>query len=196
MTFSTRSLHEASAAVCARDGVDVSGLGVADLLALSGDVARLRRDADVLMAQVAAEIEHRSNTADAGTGLAARQGCRSAGELVARVTGGSVAEARRLVLAGGLLADADAAARREQEAALVEWSAVGSTLGSAPAPTAPLAPASPLAQVRCDLAAAVRAGRIGVDVAALFSDALAGLPDVERTRELFGRALGKAEGMP
>jgi hypothetical protein len=57
MTFSTGSLRSATMAVCASEGVDVSGLAGAELLAPSGHVAKLRRDADVLMAQVAAEIE-------------------------------------------------------------------------------------------------------------------------------------------
>ena len=194
MTFSTRALCAATAAVCARDGVDVSGLASADLLALSGHVAQLRRDADVLMAQVAAEIERRSSAADAGEGLAARQGCRSAGELVARATGGSVAEARRLVVAGGLLAEADAAARLDLAAglALTEGMDLAAGLDLAALP----ALVSPLTQFRLDLGAAVREGRIGVEVAAMFSEALAGLPDAERTRELFGKALSKAAGMP
>jgi hypothetical protein len=168
MTFSTSSLRAATAAVCAREGVDVAGLPAPELLALSGDVARLRSDADALMAQVAAEIHRRSEASDAGAGLAARQGFRSGGELVARMTGGSLAEARRLVVVGGLLAELDAC-----EAA----------------PT-------PLEEFRADLAGEVREGHIAVDVAALFSDSLACLPDAERTRDLFRRALAKAAGLP
>jgi hypothetical protein len=171
MTFLTHSVRMATAAVCAREGVDVTGLPAPELLELSGDVARLRRDADVLMAQVAAEIRRRSDAADAGAGLATRQGFRSAGELVARTTGGSVAEAQRLMVAGDLLADADAHAG----SAVVER--------------------SPMTGFRSDLAAMVRQGRIGIDAAALFSGAIVGLPDAERTRDLFSRALAKAEGL-
>jgi len=189
MTFSTGSLRSATAAVCACEGVDVCGLPASDLLALSGHVARLRRDADVLMAQVAAEIERRSDTADVGSSLAARQGFRSAGELVARETGGSVAEARRLVLTGELLAEADAAARFGGDAQSMDRA---SALDQATA----LGWFSPIAEFRCDLAAAVREGGIGVEVAALLASALAGLPDVERTRDLFGAALKKAPGLP
>ncbi len=172
MTFLTHSVRLATAAVCAREGVDVTGLPAPELLELSGDVARLRRDVDVLLAQVAAEIRRRSEAADAGAGLATRQGFRSAGELVARTTGGSLAEAQRLMVAGDLLADADA----DPGSAVVER--------------------SPMTGFRSDLAAMVRQGRIGVDAAALFSGAIAGLPDVERTRALFSKALGKAEGLP
>jgi hypothetical protein len=180
MTFSTLSLRSATAAVCAREGVDVAGLPASELLELSGHVAQLRRDADVLMAQVAAEIHRRSEAAGAGLGLAARQGFRSAGELVAQATGGSLAEAWRLVTAGDLLADADEASR----------------LRGGAAPGAPDAPPTPLAEFRSYLAGAVREGRAGMDVAALFSGALQGLPDVERTRDLFVKALDKAHGLP
>jgi len=183
MTFSTRSLRSATAAVCAREGVDVACLPAPELLELSAQVAQLRRDADVLMAQVAAEIHRRSEADDAGAGLAARHGFRSAGELVARATGGSLAEARRLVVAGGLLSDAEAGA----------FSTDPPPPGEHPSPTdVP----SPLAQFRAELGGMVRDGLVGVDVAALFSGALGGLPDVERTRDLFLKALRKVHGLP
>jgi hypothetical protein len=82
MNLCTESLRQASAAVCARDGVDVAGLPGPELLELSGDVARLRRDADVLMAEVASEIRRRSDVVDVGVGLASGQGFRSARLLV------------------------------------------------------------------------------------------------------------------
>jgi len=171
MTFLTHSVRMATAAVCAREGVDVTGLPAPELLALSGDVARLRRDADVLMAQVAAEIRRRCDVADVGVGLATVQGFRSAGELVARTTGGSVAQAGRLMVAGDLLADADSAVPGDDVAA------------------------SPMTRFRSDLAAMVRQGRIGIDAAALFSGAIVGLPDVERTRDLLTKVLAKVEGL-
>lgn len=184
MNFRTDALRAASAAVCARDGVDVSGLPAAELLELSQVVARVRRDADVLMAQVAAEVERRSQADDAGAGLAARHGYRSAGELLARTTGGSVAEARRLVAAGTLLAQAGHGDR----------SAVGATSDHGAARGDGVRP-SPVADFRAALAGAVREGHLGVDAAALFSDALGALPDTERTADLFARALRKADGL-
>lgn len=171
MTFFTGSLRQATSVVCARDGVEVTGLPSDELLLLSVDVARVRRDADVLLAELASEIGRRSDGADVGVGLATRQGFRSAGELVARTTGGSVAEAHRLIGTGSLLADVDAAARGDD------------------------AVLTPLGQFRGDCAAAVRERRLSVDSAALFTGALAGLPDVERTRDLFVKALTKAEGL-
>ncbi len=173
MTFRTQALRAATAAVFARDGADVTGLPASELLALSRDIAQARRDADVLMAQVAAEIHRRSQSDDAGAGLAARQGFRSAAEMVAHATGGSVAEAQRLVATGGLLAD-----------------------GDAPGEVRAIAPTTPLAEFRGDLASAVREGRVSVEVAALLTDALVDLPDTERTRGLFAKALAKAPGLP
>ena len=193
MTFRTGSLRVATAAVCARDGVDVEGLPAPVLLELSGQVAQLRRDADVLMAQLAAEIRRRSDAADAGAGLAARQGFRSAGELVAQTTGGSLAEAQRLMVAGGLLADADWAVLGGggEPGGGVEPGGVEPG-GVEPGGVEPTA----MARFRSDLAAMVREGRIGIDAAALFSAAIAGLADCERTRVLFSKALAKAQGLP
>lgn len=191
MTFSTDALLAATAVVCARHGVDVSGLPAPELLGLSDDIGRLRRDADVLMAQVAAEIDRRSQAADAGAGLAARHGFRSAGELIARATGGSIAEANRLLVAGGLLADAEALAFAGTEAL-----ALAGASGSGEAGCAAAAEPTPVGLFRLDLAALVREGRIGVDAAAAFSGALEGLPDTERTRALFSKALAKAPGLP
>lgn len=183
MTFSTDALLAATAVVCVRDGVDVSGLPAPELLGLSDDIGRLRRDADVLMAQVAAEIDRRSQTADAGAGLAARHGFRSAGELIARATGGSIAEANRLLVAGGLLADAEGLAL-----------SVTSQPGEAGDGVAQ--ETTPVGLFRLHLAGMVREGRIGVDGAAAFSGALEGLPDTERTHALFSKALAKAPGLP
>ncbi|MBN2176940.1 MAG: DUF222 domain-containing protein [Demequinaceae bacterium] len=174
MNLSTRSLRLAAVAVCAREGIDVAGLPAPELLDLSADVARLRRDADVLMAQVAAEIDRRSAGVGVGAGLASRQGFRTAGELVAQATGGTMAEAKRLMATGGLLVEVDDDAARE--AALPE--------------------PSPLARFRVGLAAAVREGQIGIDAAALFTSALAVVPDSERTGRLFSKALAQAPGLP
>jgi len=182
MTFSTHSLRTAVLAVCTRDGVDVEGLPVSELLELSGQVSRVRRDADVLMAQVAAEIRRRSEVTGVGVGLATRQGFRSAGELVAQTTGGSVAEARRLMATGSLLADADLAVANV-------------AVPGDDAAASPLA-VSPMTQFRSNLAAMVRQGKVSVEVAALFAGAIDSLPDVERTRALFAKALNKASGLP
>lgn len=179
MNLSTLAVRTAADAVCAREGVDVAGMGREHLLALAADAAALRRAADVVMAQVAAEVDRRSTPDDGVAGLAASRGFRSAGELIARSTGGSVAEARRLVVAGGLMADAGEAG----SPAVAADAAVGE------------ASVSPLARLRADLGLAAREGRLSVEGAATFASALAGLPDDDHTRDLFVRALAKAEGL-
>ena len=167
MTLNTAPVRTAAAAVCAREGVDVAGLSRGELLGLSRELAGLRRAVDVALAEVAAEVDRRSTPDDGAAGLSAREGFRSAGELIARVTGGSVAEAQRLIAAGSLLADG----------------------GSAEPP------ATPLSDVRAALARAARSGEVPVEVVAMALRALAGLPDVERTRDLFLQALAKAPGL-
>ena len=52
-----------------------------------------------------------------------------------------------------------------------------------------------MAQVRSELARAVRAGEVSVAVVSVAERALTGLPDVERTRELFFKALAKSQGL-
>jgi hypothetical protein len=182
MTLNTSSVRAAADAVCARDGVDVVGLARGELLELSRDLAGLRRAVDVALAQVAAEVDRRSTPDDGVAGLAAREGFRSAGELIARVTGGSVAEAQRLIAAGSLLADDEVAGVGLADEGLADAGGAAST------PT-------PLAEVRAALARAARAGDVSVEVVAMASRALAGLPDAERTRDLFLQALAKAPGL-
>ncbi|MEX0913438.1 MAG: hypothetical protein WDZ57_00670, partial [Demequina sp.] len=108
MTLTTAPLRTAADAVCAREGVDETGLSRPDLLALISEVEAVRKCADVLISQAAAEVERRSRLEDGHSGLAAREGFRSAKEMIARTTGGSMAEAGRLIEAGGLLAETEA----------------------------------------------------------------------------------------
>ncbi|WP_291379474.1 HNH endonuclease signature motif containing protein [Demequina sp.] len=190
MTLTTAPIRTAADAVCARDGVSLAGLSREELLALSRDFAALSRAVDVGFAQVAAQVDGLSTPDDGSAGLAAREGFRSAGELIARATGGSVAEAQRLITAGTLLADvgADAGAGADE--------LVGPDAGAgAVAEPTPVAPPSPVAQFRAELARAVHAGEISVEVVSVAERALAGLPDVERTRDLFLKALAKAPGL-
>ncbi len=181
MTLNTASVRTAAAAVCARDGADVTGLARAELLDLSRDLAGLRRAVDVALAQVAAEIDRRSTADDGAAGLAAREGFRSAGELLARTTGGSIADARRLVVVGELMAeDIDRAI------------AVVPDNHSDPLNPAAIAP---LAILRSELARAIRTGELSVDAAAVFASGMVGLSDTEATSDVFRRALAKAPGL-
>lgn len=212
MTLTTAPLRAATEVVCARDGVDESGLARTELLALIRDADAVRKAADVVMAQAAAEVDRRSRAEDGHAGLAAREGCRSAKELVARTTGGSMAQAQRLVDTGGLLADAGATGDGhgfgggqpgERDDAGVTDSTAVADAADPDEPDEPdepeevrAEPLSPLAEVRAEVAQAAREGRIGVDVAALLTNTLAEMPDTPRTRDLFARALGKAPGLP
>ncbi|MCB2412787.1 HNH endonuclease [Demequina sp. TTPB684] len=191
MTLTTAPIRLAADAVCAREGVDLKQLSREELLALSGQLAGLRRAADLAFAQVAAEVDCLSRPEDGSAGLAARQGFRSAGELIARATGGTVAEAQRLISAGSLLADADADTGLGGEGS-------GSTAvdGCADVVSERAAtPLSPVAEVRAELARAARAQEISVEVVSIAERALAGLPDEDRTRELFLKAIAKAPGL-
>lgn len=170
MTLITAPMRTAADAVCAREGADVTSLSRGELLALSRDLAGLRRAVDVVFAQVAAEVDRRSTPDDGADGMAARQGFRSAGELIAHATGGTVADARRLVATGSLMAN------------------------PSPLATVSVLP-SPLASVRAEIAQAVRDGDLSVDAAAAFASAMAGLPDTDATRNLFVQALAKAPGL-
>jgi hypothetical protein len=193
MTFSMRNLHGAYSAVYAYDGVDVTELPAPRLLELSSQVARLRRHTDVLMAEVAAEMRRRSEVPKSGVGLAVRQGYRSAEEWVAQTTGGSVAEARRLILTGSLLADDDAPQAVGDTATAEGTDSVSRSAGVGDmADTTPTA----IARFRNELAQEVRDGRIGIEVGALFTSAVGEMPNVERTRGLFSQALAKAQGLP
>ncbi|NTV39541.1 MAG: DUF222 domain-containing protein [Demequinaceae bacterium] len=180
MVLMISPVRAAADAVCARGGVnnggvDVAGLSRGELLRLSSDLAGLRRAVDVALAQVAAEVDRRSTPDDGSAGLAAREGFRSAGELIARATGGSVAEAHRLVAAGALLASTEVA--------------------DAGAADVAVASATPVAEVRAALARAMRSGEVPIEVVTIAARALADLPDVDRTRDLFLSALAKAPGL-
>lgn len=190
MTLAIAPLRTATAAVCALDGADVADLERAELLALMRDAAAARKAADVLLAQASAEVERRSRVELGRAGLAAREGYRSARELIAGATGGSVAEAQRLVDAGLLLADADAGA-----VACVDAVADAVAAAGAGDPLPPDAPPSPVSEVRVQLARMVRDGVVGVEAASIVTRALDAVPDTDRTRDLFHAALAKLPGL-
>jgi len=185
MTFRTDSLRLAAGAVCARDGVDLAGLAAVELVQLSGQVAQLRRDADVLMAVVAAEIRRRTEDVDLGSGLAGRQGFRSAKEMIAHTTGGTLTEARRLIATGDLLTGAESLPDSvpSPDSAAPTGSSTTEPAVTDPSTTEPAATGSPISgpsamdRFRADLASAVRDGQISVDAAALFTDAIKALPE-------------------
>ena len=194
MVFSAHTLRAAVAALPVDDRVDVGGLNRADLLDLAARLSAVRRESDVLMALVAGEIDRRSRPEDGAAGLAAREGFRSAKELIASTTGGSYAEAGRYVAAGQLLtADAgdsvDEGGGADDGGGLDVPRVSGTGEGGGGSGTF-------LERLRRNLAERVRAGEVGVDVAALFTSAIEKAPDTEASARLFEKALNKAPGLP
>jgi hypothetical protein len=190
MTLTTVPLRTAVDAVCAHEGTDVAGLPRPALLALVNDVAAVSKAADLVMSQAAAELERRSQPMDGKAGIAAREGYRSARELIASVTGGTMAEAQRLIETGLLLADAEAGPGGVGDAGGRGAGGDGAEVPEEPAPTW-----SPIEEVKAEVARYVSEGLIAVDVASLFSRALGEVPDAEASREVFLRALAKAPGL-
>jgi len=87
----------------------VSGLADDDLVALGTALGAVRKDADRMMAVVAAEQAARSRTKIKQQGLARRKGKGDERGLVSGQTGGSEAEAGRLIELGETLRDAERA---------------------------------------------------------------------------------------
>lgn len=146
---------------------DVESLPRAELLAVQQRAVAVRREADVLLARVAAEVARRSQPDDGSVGLARREGHQSAQGLVASAAGGSQAEAARLMRVGQVLArDAEATRASTNDTA---GSAEPSASGARGRDDGPRFPA---------LAAALRAGRLSVDAGACLADALERVAEV------------------
>ncbi|WP_448005525.1 DUF222 domain-containing protein [Agromyces bauzanensis] len=79
---------------------EIEQLSDAGLVRVTDQLARLRRDADALLARVAAEVARRSGPEFGEVGLAKAQGFHNPVRLVAAATGGSRADAARLVAVG------------------------------------------------------------------------------------------------
>src|SRR5690606_29426735 len=124
-------------------GAEVRDLPRGDLLAAQAAVAGVRRAAEVLLASLAGEVARRSSPDLGAGGLARGEGFSSAPRLVAAATGGSLADAHRLISAGTALAP------------------------DAPTP----------------LRAAMLAGKVGVEAAALIRETLAKLGDADGNLE-------------
>ena len=82
----TALIDVARSITAALDGRPVSGIHDDALLALTRQVEALGRLVDALRVATAGEIAARSRTEDGPAGLAARRGCRSANELLQRLT--------------------------------------------------------------------------------------------------------------
>ncbi|MFT4124219.1 MAG: DUF222 domain-containing protein [Microbacteriaceae bacterium] len=96
----------AVSSVVVPDAAALAALPVGRLLALQSDLGAARRRLDADMARVAGEIARRSERSAGQAGLAQRTGARTPHRLVQQLTGVTAAEARNLVSAGRMLADA------------------------------------------------------------------------------------------
>lgn len=80
--------------------VDVEQLSDAGLLRVTDALAKVRRDIDVVLARVAAEVTKRSGPEFGDTGLAKAQGFHNPVRLIAASTGASRVETQRLIAVG------------------------------------------------------------------------------------------------
>jgi len=108
MALDAARFSAASAALCARDGIETGELADSDLVALQRDVGQARRALDVLAAEVAGEIQRRAAAAPGPGGIARLVGYPNARALIADTLGTSSGEASRLAAVGDALALADA----------------------------------------------------------------------------------------
>ena len=153
--------------------MDVSDLSHGDLLQAHDAVARLGRLTGTLQSRFAAEISRRSSPELPGGGLARQQGFGTAGQLVARVTGGTAAGAMRSIEAGRALMSGGSPVADPDGPDTLDGSDTtddtGTTPTTAPAPArAPRYPA---------VAQAALAGDLSVDAAGLITAGLETLTD-------------------
>ena len=104
---------------------DIGDMDQRQLMDAHAAVAQLGRLTDTLLARFAGEIAHRSAPDLVGGGLARRQGFGSAPAMVAKVTGGSQADARRAIDAGRALLPGPAADDAPRYPAVAEASLAG-----------------------------------------------------------------------
>lgn len=163
MTFSSESLAASVAAVRTFENEDLAATAATRLVELQRTLTSVRRQTDVLMAQVAAEVARRSDPAQGLTGMARGQGFPTPGRLISSLTGGNDAEAHRLVEVGELLTGRPLGA------------GTGHTHGTDDAGEA----APPAFTV---LAEAVRTGALSMDAAALVKRGLHQVADIDADR--------------
>jgi hypothetical protein len=112
MTSIAERVHELAVTAgamlpCARD---LSGLGGADELAVLGELSALSKCVNASIALVAADIDRKSARELGAESLARRAGVRSGAELVQKVTGSSLGDAKKAVRVGVMLETAQALA--------------------------------------------------------------------------------------
>jgi 5-methylcytosine-specific restriction protein A len=85
--------------------VEVAQMSDAGLVRVTDVLARVRRDAEALLARVAAEVSKRSSTETGGSSLARAQGFHNPVRLIAASTGSSRSDAARLIAVGTATAE-------------------------------------------------------------------------------------------
>jgi hypothetical protein len=164
--------------------LDIAALPQRELMDALAQVARLGRLTDVLLARFAGEVARRSTGEEPGGGLARRQGFGDAKSMVARVTGGSKADAQRAIQAGLALHTDDAGDAVARGDAVAGGEAVAR--GARPAPRYPA------------VAAAALAGDLSVDAAAMITAGLESVTDrlpSAALHELEWRLVDKSVGL-
>ena len=151
------------------------------MLALQDEAIAARREVDLVLAHVAAEVARRSARDDGQPGLARREGFGSPQQLIATKAGGSTSEADRLMTVGRVLADAEAAP-------------MPSGAGTGEEPAQPEPPRY------LALAVAMRGGRLSAEAAALIARTLDRLVTLgwsgDRLAEWEARVVDKSIGLP
>ncbi|WP_084125483.1 HNH endonuclease signature motif containing protein [Demequina sp. NBRC 110054] len=175
-----------------------------ELLKWQDELFALRRAVDVASSRVVAETFRRCEDDD-GLGLARGQGARSPEELVANASGGSTAEAGRQARMGKVLSDAE---RAQQRGASSGDDAGGGGAGADDAgftfgeddagDGGPGGDSEPVGPVFPVLAAALREGRLSVEIGDVIGQALlrvAETLDESALSEFEAEVVGKAVGL-
>jgi hypothetical protein len=152
-------------------------LSADELVNLHQEIAQTRRRVDAALAEASAELARRSTPSDGASGIARRKGFASPKQMVAAITGGTTAEAGRLINVGKATLDA-------------------TTPPIAPEDRAPGDPEPPRFVV---LAAAVGAGRLSIDGASAIADSLTRLAyvvDTETLADAEQHLVRRAEDLP
>ncbi|MFD4422555.1 DUF222 domain-containing protein [Agromyces sp. NPDC058484] len=80
--------------------VEIEQMSDTGVIAVTHAITQLRRDADVLLAKLAAEVAQRSSPEFGADGLAKQQGFHNSVRLLAASTGGTTGEAAKLIAVG------------------------------------------------------------------------------------------------
>jgi hypothetical protein len=91
---------EAAIAPAGDAQVELEQMSDAGIVSLTDAISKLRRDADAMLARLAAEVARRSSPEFGVDGLAKQQGFQNPARLLAASTGGTTGEAARLICVG------------------------------------------------------------------------------------------------